>query len=198
MIEREMGNWKFLKKLLLTFPEVIFLLAIESVAQETGSPAINEGRVNRADTAITSAIASEWLPTTAVYLELGGKVLYSLNVDFRKKEDFAFSAGASYYKEDGDTDTAVDSQSMLFASVMGYYLTGKQHRLELGGGICPGFGSSEGLAAMAIYGSVGYRYQRKKGLIFRVAFTPFVGIPVGKDDHISVIPWAAISLGYSF
>jgi hypothetical protein len=49
---------------------------------------------------------------------------------------------------------------------MGYYLTGKRHRLELGGGLCPGFGSSEGLAAMAIYGNAGYRYQKKKGLIF--------------------------------
>jgi hypothetical protein len=38
---------------------------------------------------MVSTIASEWLPTTAVYLELGGKVLYSLNVDFRRKETFA-------------------------------------------------------------------------------------------------------------
>lgn len=196
MIEQEMGDWKFLKKLLLTFPEVIILLAVASPAQETGSPANIAGRANGADTVMASAIASEWLPTTAVYLELGGKVFYSLNIDFRKKETFAFSVGASYFIEDGSSDT--ESQSMLFSSVMGYYLTGKRHRLELGGGLCPGFGSSEGLAAMAIYGNVGYRYQKKKGLIFRLAFTPFIGIPVAKDDAVTIMPWAAVSLGYSF
>ncbi len=196
MIEQEMGNWKFLKKLLLTFPEAIFLLAVASPAQETGSPANIAGRANGADTVMVSTIASEWLPTTAVYLELGGKVLYSLNVDFRRKETFAFSVGASYFIEDSSSDA--ESQSMLFTSVMGYYLTGKRHRLELGGGLCPGFGSSEGLAAMAIYGNAGYRYQKKKGLIFRLAFTPFVGIPVAKDDTVTVMPWAAVSLGYSF
>lgn len=196
MIEQEMGNWKFLKKLLLTFPEAIILLAMASPAQETGSSAIIAGRANRADTVMASAIESDWVPTTAVYLELGGKVFYSLNVDFRRKETYAFSVGASYFIEDGSSDT--ESQSMLFTSVMGYFLTGKRHRLELGVGLCPGFGSSEGLAAMAIYGNVGYRYQKKKGLIFRLAFTPFVGIPVAKDDAVTVMPWAAVSLGYSF
>lgn len=172
------------------------LLQFHSTAQENLTSGLNAIEAAPMDTTKCNAAESEWIPTTALYLELGGKVLYSLNVDFRRKENFAISAGVSYYKEEGDSETI--SQAVIFTSVMGYYLTGKRHRLELGGGLCPGFGTSEGLAAMAVYGNIGYRYQKKKGLIFRAAFTPFVGIPLSKDDNYTVMPWAGISLGYSF
>jgi hypothetical protein len=192
----EMETRKFVRIFVKSLLGSILLLSLQSQAQENEVPMIPFAQDAGKDTVKTSASESGWLPTTSLYLELGGKVFYSLNVDFRKKENLAFSLGASYFPEDGNSDT--ESQSMIFTSVMGYYLTGKRHRIELGGGLCPGFGTSEGLAAMAVYGNAGYRYQKKKGLIFRVAFTPFMGIPVSKDDSFVVMPWAAISLGYSF
>lgn len=185
----------FLKVFMLTISGFLFL-QFHSTAQENLTSGLNAVEAAPADTVKSVVADAEWIPTTAVYLELGGKVLYSLNVDFRRKESFAISAGVSYYKEEGDSETI--SQAVIFTSVMGYYLTGKRHRLELGGGLCPGFGTSEGLAAMAVYGNIGYRYQKKKGLIFRIGFTPFIGVPVSKDDDVSVLPWGAISLGYSF
>lgn len=163
---------------------IILALSFQLQAQEKGI-------------GIPMTTEAEWLPATSLYIELGGRVLYSLNIDFRRRENFALGIGASFIKEDAD-NSEMDSQSMFFPSVMGYYLGGKRHRLELGGGLCPGIGSSEGLAAMALYGTVGYRIQKKKGLIFRVGFTPFLAIPVSKDDSFAVVPWAAISLGYSF
>lgn len=189
----------FLKILKRSFFGFILFLSVQLQAQEndSGTPAAFSGQNASIDTVMTTSAEHGWLPTTSLYIELGGKVFYSLNVDFRKKENFALSVGASYFKEDGG-DSTEQAQSMIFPNVMAYYLTGKRHRLELGGGLCPGFGSSEGLAAIAVYGNVGYRYQKKKGLIFRIGFTPFIGIPVSKDDSFVVMPWAAISLGYSF
>ncbi len=177
----------------------VLFLSVQLQAQEKDNETPLKFAVENArhDTVIAPAAASEWLPTTSLYVELGGRVLYTLNADFRRREKFAFSIGASYNKEDND-DSAKSSQSIIFPSVMGYYLGGKKHRIELGGGLCPGFGSAEGFAAMAIYGSAGYRIQKKKGLIFRIAFTPFLTIPLSDEESFSVIPWAGISLGYSF
>lgn len=188
----------FLEIFTAFFSGLILILSDQVQAQkyDNGNPTTFIGEGIRKDTIKSSITDSVWLPTTSLYFELGGKVFYSLNVDFRKRENFALSIGASYFKEDGDSNEI--SQSMLFTSVMAYYLGGKRHRLELGGGLCPGFGTSEGLKAMAVYGNVGYRYQKKKGLIFRVAFTPFIGIPASTDGNLVVMPWAAISLGYSF
>ena len=190
---------KFLKILLRSLLGFVLLLSIQLQAQEkdNGTPATHAGENAGNDTVMTPAAASEWLPTTSLYIELGGRVWYSLNVDFRKRENFAFGIGVSYFIENKG-DSVESSQSMIFPSVMGYYLGGKKHRIELGGGLCPGFGSSEGFTAMALYGSAGYRYQKKKGLIFRVAFTPFLAIPLSDEDSFAVIPWAGISLGYSF
>lgn len=196
--KNKMETRTFVKIVVISFFGFIFFLSVQMQAQEKVNitPASLPGQNESIDTVKTFTAESDWVPTTSLYFELGGKVLYSLNVDFRKRENFALSVGASYIVEDGNSD--VESQSMIFTSVMGYYFTGKRHRLELGGGLCPGFGSSDGFAAMAVYGNVGYRYQKKKGLIFRVAFTPFVGIPVSEDGSFTVMPWAAISLGYSF
>jgi hypothetical protein len=194
-----METGMLLKILKRSFSGLILFLSVQMQAQEkdNGTPLTLSEENARKDTVTTLAKESEWLPTTSIYIELGGRVLYSLNVDFRKRENFALCIGASYFKE-GDGDSNEYSQSMFFPSVMGYYLGGKRHRLELGGGLCAGFGSSQGFAAMALYGSAGYRYQKKKGLIFRVGFTPFLTIPISEDDSFAVIPWAGISLGYSF
>lgn len=197
-------KWMFMDILKSSIVGFFLFLTVQLQAQiqDTGNPSNPAGVNENTDTINVTAAENGWLPTTSVYLELGGKVLYSLNVDFRQKENFAFSIGASYFQENSepkkDEDSTLISQNMFFPSVMAYYLSGKRHRFELGGGFCAGFGSSQGLEAMAIYGNAGYRYQKKKGLIFRVCFTPFLAIPVSDDDNFAVIPWAGISLGYSF
>ena len=117
----------------------------------------------------------------------------SLNVDFRKRENQAISIGVSYW-----WDTEEHAQSIFIPSVMGYYLCGKRHRLELGGGLGPFIGTYLGLGSMMLFGNVGYRYQKKKGLIFRIGFTPFMSIPIAEDVRFVVLPWAGISFGYSF
>jgi hypothetical protein len=138
-----------------------------------------------------------WEPITSIYFELGGKIMYSLNVDFRKRENFAWSLGMSVLADEtGDPLTYY--QTMFFPSVMAYYLTGRKHRVELGGGGCPLIGTEQGLAALAIFGSAGYRYQKKSGLIFRINFSPFIGIPIDENARSTLMPWGGISLGYSF
>ncbi len=178
---------------------IILFLSFQIQAQviDKGTLTTTSGENAGNDTIRKLTEGTDWLPTTSLYIELGGKVFYSLNADFRKKKNFALSIGASYLKEE-ENNSHKYAQSMFFPSVMGYYLGGKRHRLELGGGLCAGIGSYQGLAAMALYGGAGYRYQKKKGLIFRIGFTPFITIPVSEDDNFGVVPWAGISLGYSF
>jgi hypothetical protein len=47
---------------------------------------------------------------------------------------------------------------------------------------------------------IGYRYEGKKGLLFRAALTPFFA-PDDPDNWVSqgrIIPWAGLSFGYAF
>ena len=84
--------------------------------------------------------------------------------------------------------------------VMGYYLCGKRHKLELelGGGMGAFIAKYNGLASIMLYGNVGYRYQQKDGLIFRIGVTPWMAIPLKKEVKFWAMPWAGISLNYSF
>jgi hypothetical protein len=108
-----------------------------------------------------------------------------LNVDFRIKETFAISIGAAGIEEG------------VSPNVMGYYLGGKRHRLEAGGGVS-GIISDGNFISMMVNGVIGYRYQKKKGLFFRVGFTPRFEIPFTDEGKYAVIPWAGLSLGYCF
>lgn len=191
----KMKSGLFIKLLVMLLSGLLLLFSYPSIAQENLTHSLSMHQPLPEDTVAASRFEPEWVPSTAVYLELGGKVLYSINVDFRKKLNFAYSLGVSYFKEDAGSEG--QSQSMVFTSVMGYYLTGKRHRIELGGGLCPGIGSEDGFAALAVYGNAGYRIQKKRGLIFRLAFTPFIPV-ISDDNQFDFIPWGAIALGYSF
>ncbi len=80
---------------------------------------------------------------------------------------------------------------------MAYSFSGEKRSFELGGGLGAAIGASEGLLAMTLNGVIGYRYQRKKDVIFRAGFTPFISIPFGKDAKFLIVPLFGISLGYS-
>ena len=132
-----------------------------------------------------SSKSFDWEPSTSVYLELLGKGFYSVNVDFRKTERKAFSIGYQA-AEDGH-----------IPSLMYYHFGGARYRLEMGGGLSCVFTREDGLAGMGIHGVIGYRYQKKKGLIFRAGFTPLIGIPFTVTGRFVIVPLVGISLGYS-
>lgn len=187
---------KILKRSILGF--ILFLtLQLQAQEKDNGTLTTLSGENASKDTVKTFTTESEWLPAYSLYIELGGKLWYSLNIDFRKRENFALSIGISYL-EDEDANTKEYYQSLFNPSVMCYYLGGERHRFELGGGLSSLIGSSQGLTAMMLHGVVGYRYQKKKGLIFRAGFTPFITIPIAEDVNSGVFPWAGVSLGYSF
>lgn len=128
---------------------------------------------------------SVWLPCISPFIELGGKGWLSLNVDFRIKESFAISAGIAGIEEG------------IAPNVMGYFFGGKRHRLETGGGLSVNF-KDGAIYNLYIHGIIGYRYQKKRGLLFRAGFTPVLVIPLTDEGNYAVIPWLGLSLGYCF
>ena len=128
----------------------------------------------------------EWEPSTSLYFELLGKGFYSINVDFRKTRFWAWSIGMSV------------AEGGLFPSLMYYHFGGERRRFEMGGGLSAVYTQTDGLAGMGIHGVVGYRSQIKKGLIFRIGFTPFLGIGFTETGRTMFVPLFGISLGYSF
>ena len=118
------------------------------------------------------------------FVELGGKGFLSVNCDFRLKESHAFSVGFLF--------------EGLAPNVMYYYLGGKRHRFEIGGGLTGGFSNELHLSVIVFHGAIGYRYQKKKGLFFRAGFTPFYSMFLNSSDRNVIYPFAGLSFGYSF
>jgi len=119
------------------------------------------------------------------FVEFLGKGFLSLNLDYRINDTYAISIGVAGIEEGTSPN------------VMGYYFTGKSHRLEIGGGISGNF-KDRGFSNIFVHGVIGYRYQKKKGILFRAGFTPMVVFPCTDESKTAVIPWAGISIGYSF
>lgn len=122
-------------------------------------------------------------PKTSFYLELLGKYLYSLNIDFRFNKSNAMSLGIS------------EMTGATMPSMMYYHFMGKKSRFELGLGFTAFIIPNES-GGLIINGVIGYRYQVKNGLLFRIGFTPILAN--GEDAPAFPIPWAGLSLGYSF
>lgn len=116
-------------------------------------------------------------PGTAFYLELGGKFFGSVNVDFPIKKSNRLSFGLVV---------------LVLPNVMYFYLPGeKNSRFELGCGFT--YNYLEDDIPVWIHGVLGYRYQKKKGFLFRAGFTPILYL--GKDSGF--FPLIGISFGYS-
>jgi hypothetical protein len=153
-------------------------------ACEKGSNTLSYFNTSVSDTdSLKSPPKTGWEPCTSVFVEFLGKGFISLNIDFRIKETYAISIG--YHP-------------LLIPDVMFYHFSGKQRRFEIGGGLSGGFDKDFQLFGAIIHGSVGYRYQKKKGLFFRVGFTPFFVIWFNERSNNNFYPSAGISLGYSF
>jgi hypothetical protein len=124
-------------------------------------------------------------PSTAFYIELLGKGFYSLNVDFRKNKSEAMALGIQWV------------ENAFITSFMYYRFRGETYRSEIGGGFSGIFSRDDGFAGVMIHVVLGYRYQKKNGLLFRIGFTPFIGIPFTSTGKFVIMPWVGISLGYS-
>ena len=165
----------FLKYVFLPLMIISLFVSVPLCAQERDSDT---------DT-LQNPLSLVWEPCISPFVELLGKGFFSLNVDFRIKETYAISIGAGVVEEG------------VSPNVTGYYFGGMRHRIEAGGGIS-GIIADETFKALMINGVIGYRYQKKKGLLFRLGFTPMFGIPLTDEGKYAVIPWAGLSLGYSF
>ncbi|MCD4745671.1 MAG: hypothetical protein K8R58_05180 [Bacteroidales bacterium] len=134
----------------------------------------------------------------AVYPELLGKGFYSLNVDFPIKANHRFSVGltALDYDIEEYENFQVGEGGALTAGLMYYYLKGKRRSfLELGVGVSLFHRLGVDYhndSPISLHGVIGYRYQKKDGLLFRVGFTPFLRV------NNWFLPLVGISLGYSW
>jgi len=149
-------------------------------------------------------------PGTAFFYELFGKPFGSINMDLRINKSSRFSLGIIFYSlyagsksfsrfsgwseyEEGKDN---DVQSYM-PNIMYYYLGGeKNKRFEIGGGfsVRPVWHKDiNGDFPIAFHGVIGYRYQKRKGLLFRVGFTP----SYFPDAGFAPWPWIGISFGYS-
>lgn len=140
----------------------------------------------------TSANASQ------VYLEAGGSaIFYSINYDgrFGKFENgFGMRVGIGGATRGGSGYVAIPLQ-------VNYLLGNKGQYMEIGGGITfvstsiSDFFDDEDVSASTVGGSfvLGFRKQPfgKKGLTWRVAFTPFV-------SSGGITPFAGASIGFRF
>ena len=123
-------------------------------------------------------------PSKVIYFEIGGKFFYSANIDFPIDESSMLGFGLSPVYSD------------IVPTIMYYKLFGKKSNLELGGGV--GYilyfeedSDREDFKGFTGHGVIGYRYQKKNGLLFRIGFTPLY---ITKQ----LLPHIGFSIGYSF
>jgi hypothetical protein len=133
---------------------------------------------------------------TAIFIELGGKGVYSANIEFRIKDKHRISIGlTSLDYEVGDKE--YNLFLWLSPNVMYYYLIGKRNSfLEVGAGISifPRWDLKIIYpdSPITVHGVIGYRYQKKNGFLFRAGLTPLYRV------HDAFFPIIGLSFGYSW
>lgn len=176
-----------MKYVFLLFISISLLFSVQLYSKATDSdPQKISDNFNIGDISGQNLPDSLWKPCISPFIELLGKGFISLNVDFRKKESYAISFGIQPFEG-------------ILPNIMYYHFFGKRHRIELGGGLSGGLSKDFNLAVILIHGDIGYRYQKKKGLFFRVGFTPLYIILLDDPDRSNKLyPFGGLSLGYSF
>jgi hypothetical protein len=138
------------------------------------------------------------------YVELGGALGLSLNLDARSPSNWYFRAGATglqlfqdVLSDDDDFGIGSDEEPAndLVVTLMGGRLHGSgEHRIETGIGVALGIGAHpyarSDEAAPAVVAAVGYRLQSEGGVVVRMTFSP-----VWVERR--VVPAGGFSLGYS-
>lgn len=137
---------------------------------------------------------------TTVFGEAGGNAwLYSINADYRIRQNVSIRAGGTAIEAGG---VGLYGGPLMVNALPGW----KAHRAEIGAGMLLGYlanrsyeayfgedpepGQASGMAVPTF--SVGYRYQQPTGGLFlRVVYTPVVA--GGEWSH-----WGGIGVGYTF
>lgn len=137
-------------------------------------------------------------PGFALYPELLGKGFFSFNADFPINFNNRFSVGLTWLDYDfmDYENYHVGRNGAPTAGLMYYYLKGKKKSfLELGAG----FSLYHRLdldydsdSPVSLHGVIGYRYQKKNGLLIRAGFTPFY------RPGVWFLPLVGGSFGYSW
>ena len=132
-------------------------------------------------------------PGTALFVELLGKPYPSVNVDLRIHKSSRLSLGIMSYFEKGDEDEGEDDVHSFVPTLMYYLLDGRNSKFErgLGLGLVPIWHEDVEGFPLAFYAVIGYRYQRKNGLLFRIGANPCL------YPGSVFLPWISIGLGYS-
>ena len=145
-------------------------------------------------------------PGIAFFGELIGKPFPSINIDFRINKSSRFSLGIVLYTlfSHNEPDSLFSGWSESedvgenMPNIMYYYFVGKRNsRLEIGGGfsVRPVWDKDiNGDFPLAFHGVIGYRYQKKKGFLFRAGYAPSYWPDAGFSPRSST----GISFGYSF
>ena len=136
-------------------------------------------------------------PGTALFVELLGKPFSGINVDFQINRSSRFSLGIAYYysyeKEDEEQEEI--EVSSFIPNIVYYYLRGeKDKRFEIGAGlgVTPVWHKDYNFDSTIYFHSViGYRYQKKDGLLFRI------GLTFNRFADLGLF-FLGISFGYSF
>ena len=138
-------------------------------------------------------------PGISVFGELAGKGYGSGNIEFPVNRNHRISFGFTVldYDFSENVKNHDDEKEYLTPGFMYYYLVGKKKSFfEIGAGISvyPRFNSEDYIddGPVSLHGVIGYRYQKKNGLLFRAGFTPF------KRINDMFLPLIGVSLGYSW
>ncbi len=124
-----------------------------------------------------------------LYLELvGAGGLYSFNYEYRPSEHIAMRAGMAVF-------SVFDSAVWVFPLAATALLGGRDHYLELGGGVTVVAEESNG-PQFPLVPQIGYRYMDSRSRwLMRVMFTPWLG--TGNSD-IGLLPFGGFSIGATF
>ncbi len=183
-------TWEIMKILTITF--LALIVTIHTYAQDQ----INVDQTRSLVFMQTDSIQAQ--PGIAVYPELLGKGIFSLNVDFPINFNHRFSFGLTQLDYDFEDyeNFSVGPDGAMTAGLMYYYLYGKKRSfLEIGAGFSLfhrlGLDYKDD-SPLSLHGVIGYRYQKKDGLLFRAGFTPF------KRINNWFLPLIGLSVGYSW
>jgi len=136
-------------------------------------------------------------PGTAFFVEILGKPFSGINVDFPINKSSRFSLGINgyyYYEEESEEQDEIVILSFI-PNIVYYYLRGKKNnRFEIGAGlgVMPVWNEDYNFdSPILIHGVIGYRYQIKDGLLFRI------GLTFNKYQDLGLF-FLGLSLGYSW
>jgi len=171
---------------------VVLIIAIYSYAEDKHGNSVNPKTINSQKDTLPEK------PGISLYSEFLGKGFFSINADFSINFNHRFSFGLTWLDYDfmDYENYHVGKNGAPTAGLMYYYLIGKKTSfLELGGGFSLYHRIDldyDNDSPLSLHGVIGYRYQKKNGLLIRAGFTPFY------RPRVWFLPLLGVSFGYSW